>query len=324
LTASAGGPKHQGWKDSDNAIAHEDGTQAEPPIAACEVQGYYFAALQIMAVLSGLMGEPAQAAALWRRASELKDRFNRDFWMDDEGFVALGLDHDKRLIRALTSNAGQCVATGIVSDDHLPRLVRRMFQPDLFSGWGIRTLSTDNPAYHPLDYHLGSVRLVENATIVFGLRRFGFDERALQLARGLYDLALLWKGYRVPGCVGGYAGEAMAHPGAYPRANAPQTWNQSAWALIAQTLLGIQPMAPVHSLAVDPILPPWLPEITIHGLRVGPAAADLRFYRREDGDADFEVLEKRGTLHIFRQPSPNSLSAGLWDRLRGLGEALVA
>jgi glycogen debranching enzyme len=317
-TRSKAGPKHQGWKDSDNAIAYEGGRQVEPPIATCEVQGYYFAALQVMAVLSGVMNQPADALAYWRTADELKQRFNSAFWMNEEGFIALALDANKNQVRSLTSDAGQCIATGIVSEENLPRLVRRLFEPDLFSGWGIRTLSTTNPAYNPLDYHLGSVWLVENATIVFGLRRFGFDERALELTKALYELAQLWPGTRVPECVGGYARDEFGHPGVYPRANAPQMWNQSAWALILQSLLGLQPMAPLNTLAVDPILPEWLPDITLHKLRVGGATVTLRFSRSDTGILSADVVSKEGTLHVIRQPSPNSLRAGLRDRLFAL------
>ena len=174
ITRSPKGPRHQGWKDSDNAMVYADGQQAEPPLAACEVQGYYFAAMQIMAVLSAIKGEYASAKSFWDSSRELKERFNKDFWMADEGCVALALDSDKRQVGALTSNAGQCLATGIISNENVPRLVARLFEPDLFSGWGIRTLSATNSSYNPLDYHLGSVWLVENATIIFGLRRFGF------------------------------------------------------------------------------------------------------------------------------------------------------
>jgi glycogen debranching enzyme len=200
-TRSPQGPKHQGWKDSDNAVIRADGSQVEPPIAPCEIQGYHHAALQFMAALSLVMDEKQNARDLWRQARELKMRFNRDFWVEEEGCVALGLDADKRRIDAVTSNAGQCITAGIVDDDKLPRLVRRLFQPDLFSGWGIRTLSTENPSYQPLSYHLGSVWAVENGTILFGLRRFGFDDRAL-----------------------GWRGRCMTSPGSGRGAALPSAW----------------------------------------------------------------------------------------------------
>ncbi len=319
-TRSEDGPKHQGWKDSDNAIVDADGRQVDPPIAVCEIQGYWFASLQFMAVLSVVMGEEANALDLWKEAHDLKERFNRDFWLEDEGYVALGLDAEKRPIKSLTSNAGQCLTTGIVNAENLPRLVRRIFQPDLFSGWGLRTLTTDNPSYNPLSYHLGSVWPVENGTILFGLRRFGFDDRALELARALYDLARLWPAGRSPECVGGYARSELQHPGAYPRANTPQAWNQSTVAIVVQAILGMRAVAPLNLLAVDPVLPPWLPELTVKKLRVGGATVSLHFWRDENGKSHHRVLEQEGELHIVRQPPVNSLSAGMWDRLGALAE----
>jgi glycogen debranching enzyme len=323
LTRAEMGPKHQGWKDSDNAVVYADGRQVEPPIAPCEIQGYWYAALQFMAAFSLVLGERGTALDFWQQASELKERFNRDFWMEEDGCVAFGLDAEKRPIRAITSNAGQCLSTGIVADEHLPRLVRRLFEPDLFSGWGIRTLSSDNPAYNPLSYHLGSVWPVENGSILLGLRRYGFDDRATELARALYDLALLWPGGRTPECVGGYSREELAHPGAYPRANTPQAWNQSVFPLLVQTLLGLQAVASLKLLAVDPVLPYWLPEVTVKNLRVGEATVTLRFHRDADGDSHYEVVEQEGTLRIVRQPPVDSLTVGAWDRLGALAKDVL-
>jgi glycogen debranching enzyme len=278
--------------------------------------------LQIMSVLSAVRGERAAALELWGSARELKERFNRDFWMEDEGFLAFGLDGHKRPIRALTSNAGQCLATGIVSDEHVPRLVRRLFEPDMFSGWGVRTLSARNPAYNPLDYHLGSVWPVENATILFGLKRYGLDEPVDQLARALYDLARLWPGGRTPECVGGYGRDEYGHPGVYPRANAPQTWNQSVFPLLLQSLLGLVPFAPLHLLLVDPVLPHWLPEVTLRNLRVGDATVDLHFRRTRDGRSRHRVLAKSGKLRVVRQAWVQSFSADRWQRLHDLIETV--
>lgn len=323
-TRSEQGPKHQGWKDSDNAVVDALGDQVDTPVAACEIQGYYYAALQFMAVLSLVVGERGRARELWKRASDLKRRFNRDFWLEDEGFVAFGLDPEKRPIRVLTSNAAQCITTGIVAEENLPRLVRRIFEPDLFSGWGMRTLSSDNPSYNPLSYHLGSVWPVENGTIVFGLRRYGFDDEALRLTRAMYDLARLWGGGRTPECVGGYPRGDRAHPGAYPRANAPQAWNQSTYPILVQTILGMRPIASLSLLAVDPVLPEWMPEITVRDLRVGEATVTLRFWRDPEGHSHYEALERDGTLRIVRQPPVNSLTADVWDRLSAVREGLLA
>lgn len=323
LTHAPHGPRHQGWKDSENAVVDEHGEQIAPPIAACEIQGYRYVALQYMAGLSLALGERARGFALWRQAARLKRRFNRDFWLDDEGYIAFGLDAQKRPIRVLTSNAAHCLPTGIVDRRNVARLVRRIFEPDLFSGWGIRTLTTRNPAYNPLDYHLGSVWPVENATILFGLRRYGFDDRVIQLARALYDLAALWPSGRTPECIGGYDRDELAHPGAYPRANRPQTWNQSVWPILVQCLLGLVPFAPVHTLLVDPILPGWLPELTVKRLRVGDAMATLRFHRDAHGASHVDVVERTGGLRVIRQPWIESFSAGGRERLLGIFDSVT-
>jgi glycogen debranching enzyme len=323
LTQSPLGPRHQGWKDSDNAIVDQAGTQVDPPFAPSEIQGYYYVSLQFMAVLSGVMGEAGEVGALWQEAKALKDRFNRDFWMDDEGFIAFGLDARKRPIRAIGSNGPHCLPTGIVDSDKVPRLVRRMFERDLFSGWGIRTLSSDNPAYNPLDYHLGSVWPVENASMLFGLRRYGFNDRALELAGGLYDLARAWPGGRTPECVGGYGRDEQGHPGAYPKANAPQTWNQTVFPLLVQSLLGLVPCAPLRLLLVDPLLPTWLPEIEVRRLRIGDAVVSLRFQRGKDGQPHFEIIEKDGDLRVVRQPWIESVSATPFERIAALADTLL-
>jgi glycogen debranching enzyme len=326
LTRSPMGPKHQGWKDSGDAIVDDDGSPVPAPIAPCEIQGYWFAVQQVMAVLSWIMNARDDARALWRSAADLKKRFNRDWWIPEESIVPLALGPDKQVVRAPSSNMGQCLATGIVSAEHLPPLVGRLFAPDLFSGWGIRTLSSSHRAYNPIGYHLGSVWPVENATIIFGLRRFGFDARALELSHALFDLAALYTDHRVPECVGGYArgeGAAPGAPGAYPRANVPQLWNASGYALILQSILGLQPVAPLDTLVVDPILPTWLPEVILHDLRLGGATATLRFWRDGQGASHAEVLQRRGTLHLLRQPPPESLSAGPGDRFRALADGVL-
>ncbi|HEX9945138.1 MAG TPA: glycogen debranching N-terminal domain-containing protein [Thermoanaerobaculia bacterium] len=322
-TKAPQGPKHQGWKDSGNAIVDEQGRPVPTPLGTCEIQGYWFAAQQLMAVLAWVMGERGDALAYLRSATDLKERFNRDWWLEDEGFPALALDPDKRPVRTIGSNAGHCLASGILSGEHVPRVVERLFAPDLFSGWGVRTLSTRHPSYAPLSYHRGSVWAVENATIALGLRRFGFDVRADELAGALFDLAQLYPEGRIPECVGGYDRWERPFPGAYPRANTPQTWNASAFPLLVHTLLGLQPVAALDLLVVDPALPSWLPEVIVRGLRIGGATATLRFWRDDSGASHAEILEKGGALRLLRQPPPESLQAGLLDRFRALIDGIL-
>jgi glycogen debranching enzyme len=322
-TRSSKGTKNQGWKDSGDAIVYEDGQPVPAPIATCELQGYWYIAQELMALLSWVMGARDDAAAFRKSAAALKERFNRDWWVEDEHFIALALDPDKQPVRAVTSNVGHCLACGIIDRDRLPAVVGRMFAPDLFSGWGVRTLSTGHAFYNPLSYHRGTVWAVEQATIIFGLRRFGFDARAFELTRALFDLASLYGEYRIPECVGGYArGESQA-PGAYPRANTPQLWNASAFPLALQTLLGLLPIAAASTLIVDPALPAWLPEVILRDLRVGDAKVSLRFWREHDGSSSWDVLHRQGSLHIVRQPPPESLTAAWPDRAAALFESLM-
>jgi hypothetical protein len=323
LTRSSKGTKNQGWKDSGDAIVYDDGSPVPSPIATCEIQGYWYAAQQLMAMLCVAMHDTDGAVAYRRSAADLKARFNRDWWVTDEQCFALALDPEKRQVRAVTSNVGHCLAAGIIDRDHIPPVVDRLFAPDLFSGWGIRTLSSAHAFYDPLSYHRGTVWAVEQGTIVFGLHRFGFDARAIDLAQGLFDLAELYPDFRIPECVGGYSRDERSVPGAYPRANTPQLWNASAFPLVMQTLLGLLPIAPAATLIVDPVLPAWLPDVVVRGLRVGDAEVTLRFVRRANGHADWDVLHKRGTLHVVRQPPPESLTAGLGDRAAALLESLL-
>ncbi|HEX3130396.1 MAG TPA: glycogen debranching N-terminal domain-containing protein [Thermoanaerobaculia bacterium] len=316
LTRSPAGAKNQGWKDSGDAILYEDGRPVPAPIATCELQGYWYAAQQLMGLLSWIRGERREARRLWRAARTLKKRFNHDFWDPEERFYGLALDPEKRLVRSATSNVGHCLASGIVARDRLRDVADRLLAPDLFSGWGIRTLTTRHPAYNPLGYHLGSVWPVENATICFGLRRMGFDAEALRVGEAIFRLAELYAGDRIPECVGGYSPDEHPTPGAYPRANSPQMWNASALPLVLQTLLGLVPYGARHILLIDPLLPDWLPEVELRGLRVGGTTASLRFRRDRHGHARVRVLEKDGPLHVIRQPPPEAIGVGLGRRLR--------
>jgi glycogen debranching enzyme len=322
-TRSPKGTKNQGWKDSGDAIVYDDGSPVPSPIATCELQGYWFAAQQLMSIMSAAMHDTDSAVAYRRSAAALKERFNRDWWSDEAQFVALALDPEKRQVQAVTSNVGHCLASGIIDTDHLRPVVGRLFAPDMFSGWGVRTLSTEHAYYDPLSYHRGTVWAVEQGTIVFGLRRFGFNARATDLSQAMFDLAGLYPEYRIPECVGGYARKDRATPGAYPRANTPQLLNATSFPLIIQSLLGLLPLAPVGALVLDPVLPDWLPSMRVSDLRVGTARVSLVFNRRDDGTTDWDVAHQQGPLRIVRQPPPESVTTPVSDRLWGLVESLT-
>jgi glycogen debranching enzyme len=322
-TRSSKGTKNQGWKDSGDAVIYEDGSPVPAPIATCELQGYWYAAQQLMGLLSAIQGHQDDARAYLDAAASLKTRFNRDWWLPEDEFFALALDPQKRPVRAASSNVGHCLAAGIIDKTHIPTVVGRLFAPDMFSGWGVRTLSTEHAYYNPLSYHRGSVWAVEQATIVFGLRRYGFNARAQDLAGALFDLARRYPEYRIPETVGGYARGDRSTPGAYPQANTPQLWNATAFPLVVQSLLGMLPLAHAELLVIDPVLPAWLPELVVRGLRVGGATVSLRAWNDGKGRTQFDVLHTRGTLRVLRQPPPESLTAGAGDRMHALFDTMV-
>lgn len=318
FTRSSDGTKNQGWKDSGDAIVYQDGSPVPAPIATCEIQGYWYAAQQLMGALCWMKGDVDEGQAFFDAASDLKRRFNRDWWVEGDACPALALDAQKQKVAAVTSNAGHCLATGIIERERVAQLVGRLFSPDMFSGWGVRTLSSSHPYYNPLSYHRGTVWPVEQGTIVFGLRRYGCDARAHDLAGAMLDLARVYPEFRIPECVGGYSRGEWPTPAAYPQANTPQLWNATAFPLIVQSLLGLLPLAPFELLVLDPALPDWLPDVTLHGLRVGNATVTIRAWRTADGKSDYEVLSKQGSLRVVRQPPPEALDATLWARFTAL------
>ncbi|HEV2764677.1 MAG TPA: amylo-alpha-1,6-glucosidase, partial [Pyrinomonadaceae bacterium] len=316
-TRSEQGVRHQAWKDSPDAVVYEDGRQVEPPIATCEEQGFAYLAKLHMSEVLWWLDEKEQAKRLYREAGELKKRFNEAFWMDTEGFFALGLDPQKRQIKSITSNPGHCLATAVVDEALVPRTAARFLREDLFSGWGVRTLSSGHPAYNPYSYHRGSVWPVEHGTFAVAFMRYGFHKEVELITRSQFEAAALFDFYRLPELFGGHPRDAdHPFPAFYHQACSPQAWSASAVFCMLQALLGLYPYAPLNLLLVDPHMPEWLPEITLQNLRVGEGVVTIRFYRTEGGGGDYEVLDKRGPLHVVRQPSPWSLTAGFAERLK--------
>ncbi|MDQ3804803.1 MAG: amylo-alpha-1,6-glucosidase [Acidobacteriota bacterium] len=317
LSLSEQGTKHQGWKDSPDAVVDEDGRQVEPPIATCEEQGFAYLAKLHMSEVLWWLDEKDLAKRLYREAGELKKRFNEAFWMEDEGFFAMGLDSRKRQIKSIGSNAGHCLATAVVEESLVAPTAERLMREDLFTGWGVRTLSSENPAFDPYSYHRGSVWPVENGTFALAFLRYGLHAEVERVCRAMFEAAALFDFYRLPELFGGHPRDAdHPFPALYPQGNSPQAWSASAVFCFLQSLVGLYPYAPLNLLLLDTHLPEWLPEMTLRNLRVGGAAVDIRFYRKEGGQSDYEVLDKRGTLHVLRQPSPWSLTASFAERLK--------
>ncbi|HKO11400.1 MAG TPA: hypothetical protein VJV22_05495, partial [Acidobacteriaceae bacterium] len=303
-------------KDSGDAIVYEDGSQVSAPIATCEEQAFAYAAkLQISEVLWWL-DEKDDARRRYREAEDLKKRFHEAFWMEDLGFYAMALDSEGKQVRSIASDPGHCITTGIIATECVARTADRLLAPDLFSGWGVRTLSSQHPAFNPYSYHRGSIWPVEQGTFALGMMRYGLHRHMHTICRAQFEAASLFDFYRPPEVFAGHQrDEDHPFPAMYPNANWPQAWSSSQLFTLLQAMLGIYPYAPLHLLVVDPVLPEWLPEIALRGLRVGTASIDLRFYRETDGSSSYEVLDKRGHLHVVRQPSPWSLKTHFAERL---------
>jgi glycogen debranching enzyme len=259
------GRLHQGWRDAPSAVCFADGTPARPPVALCEVQGYVYAAYLARSHFAREAGDD-EGAERWRsKAVALRERFNRDFWVDDRGWLALGLDGEKRCIDALTSSMGHCLWTGILDEDKAAVVAERLLSPELFSGWGVRTLATSMAAYNPMSYQAGSVWPHDNALCVAGLVRYGFVDEAHRLTLGLLDAAVAF-GHRLPELFAGFSREQFARPVAYPNACSPQAWSAASPLLLLRSLLRLDPWIPAGKLWLAPALPEALGRVRIENV----------------------------------------------------------
>ncbi|MBX6342202.1 MAG: amylo-alpha-1,6-glucosidase, partial [Thermomicrobiaceae bacterium] len=238
---SSWGLENQGWKDSSDSVRFADGRLAEPPIALVEVQGYAYAAKQTLADLYETVGRVEDGARLRAEARELRRRIHDAFWLPREGYYALALDGRKRPVDSVTSNPGHLLWAGAVEEPYAGMVAERLLAPDLFTGWGVRTMSAEMAAYSPISYHNGSVWPHDNALIVAGLRRYGYDVAASAIAEGLIAATRWFDEHRLPELFCGYDRRRTPFPVNYPVACAPQAWAAGSVVLLVQELAGIRP-----------------------------------------------------------------------------------
>ena len=289
---------NHGWKDSHDSIVHADGSIAQGPIALVEVQGYVYEAKVRIADVYEALGDKARAGRLRAEAGELRAAFNEAFWDADEGFFALALDGRKGQVRSVTSNPAHCLYCGIVDDDKAALVAERLMAADMFSGWGIRTLSGSSPAYNPMSYHNGSIWPHDNAIAAAGLKRYGFDAAANRIAAGLFDVASGARDFRLPELFCGFQRDGSRAIVAYPVACIPQAWAATAPFMLLQAMLGISAHAPQNRLTVDrPRLPDWLGAVEIRGIRVGNSKVSLAF-RQTGPSTGFSLLEQQGNVRV--------------------------
>jgi glycogen debranching enzyme len=280
------GLENQGWKDSWDGIRYADGTVARAPIALCEVQAYVYGAYLARAHFANEAGEFDLYQRYRQKAADLKVAFNRDFWLEERGHFAVGLDADKKPIDSLASNMGHCLWTGIVDEEKAQAVARHLMSPDMFSGWGIRTLSTANGGYNPVSYHCGSVWPHDTAIIAAGLARYGFEEAAQRVVISLIDTAVA-QGGRLPELFSGLDRSALSVPVGYPTSCSPQAWSAASPLLCLRTLLRFDPWVPYGKTWLAPMVPPEIGSLKVEGIPLAGSRVDVEV---ENGSVRVEGL----------------------------------
>ncbi len=280
---SAGGLANQGWKDSSDGVPFPDGTLPRSPIALVEVQGYVYDAKMRMAKLFDVFGNPARAERLRSEAEQLRQKIIERFWIEELGMFALALDGGKKRIPTVTSNAGHLLWSGVPTDEQARRMADVLLSEEMFSGWGIRTLSAAHRVFNPMSYHNGSIWPHDNSLVVMGLRRYQLAARALPVIRGLYDASIYGEFQRLPELFCGMARGKGKHPVQYPVSCSPQAWASGTFFMLMQATLGIQPDAPRRILHIsNPLLPDFINQLVLTNLTIGNSKVSLQFDRYRD------------------------------------------
>ncbi len=288
-TRSTAGYENMAWKDSGDSVMYPDGTLVRGPKALCELQGYVYDAWLRMAEIYDELDNKRRANALRRKAATLFKRFNDAFWDEESGFYAFALDGEKKKVLSVASNVGQCLWSGIIAPERARTVIKRLMRKDMWSGWGIRTLSADHAAFNPYNYQTGAVWPHDNSLIALGMRRYGYAAEAAAVARDIIRAASHFLLNQLPELYGGLQRDPTNFPVQYLGANVPQAWAAGTPFMLLQAMLGLQQDAPRGKLYVDPALPEWLPDVTLTDLRLGRERFDIRFWR--DGkDTVFKVL----------------------------------
>jgi glycogen debranching enzyme len=289
----------QGWKDSQDSVFHSDGTLANAPIALCEVQAYVYAARNGIAEVAEDLGHAELASRLKAQSEDLRSKFSAAFWSDELGMFALALDGKKRQCRVRSSNAGQCLFSGIASQSQIIRTNESLLSPGIFSGWGIRTIATDEARYNPMSYHDGSVWPHDNAMIAFGARDLVDKEMALKVLSSLLDLSLFVDLRRLPELICGFPRRQGKGPTLYPVACSPQAWSAGAIFMTLQSCLGLTISAKESRVRLyHAALPQALERVEICNLRIRDAVIDIAFERYSE-TVGINVLRRCGNVEIL-------------------------
>lgn len=307
---SSKGLGNQGWKDSGDSVMNADGSLATPPIALVEVQGYVYRAKLLMADLYERIGDKETAAQLRNQAAELKKHFNRDFWIESKSFYAIALQKDGKPAAVISSNPGQALWTGIIDEEKAEAVAEHLTGEDMFSGWGIRTLSHKQRRYNPIGYHLGTIWPHDNSIIAAGLRRYGFDEQALQVLDSIISAAQHFEHARLPEVFGGFSQHEFAVPVRYPVACHPQAWAAGSVPFMVSSLVGFRADAFNKLLRIiRPVLPSFVNELDFRRVKVGSSTIDLHFERTSRGEIQVDVVSNSGSIKVEVEQQRGQLKA---------------
>ncbi len=295
---SVNGLVNQGWKDSSDSIFHADGQLADAPIALAEVQAYAFAAYRGAATLARMLGKDAAAVRLDQRATTLYEQFDAAFWLEDLGTYAIALDGKKQPCRVRSSNAGHVLFGGLASPERAARVAQALTGPDMFSGWGIRTIATGEARYNPVSYHNGSIWPHDNALIAMGFGKYGLRKPLAQVLTGLFDATFYLDLHRQPELFCGFPRRLSVGPTGYPVACVPQAWSSASVFAMLGAALGITFDAANGCVIFNqPSLPDWLDECLVSNLRVGKGSLDLCL-RRTQEDVAVHVVRRDGPIEV--------------------------
>jgi glycogen debranching enzyme len=288
----------QGWKDSHDSIFHADGTLADPPIALCEVQGYVYDARLRAAGLADALGDRARAAHLRDQAERLRIAFEEAFWCEAESTYALALDGNKRPCRVRSSNAGHCLFSGIAAPDRARQVADGLLAAEMFTGWGVRTIASNEARYNPMSYHNGSIWPHDNGLIAAGFARYHFDELIAPPFAGLFEASVTMEFHRLPELFCGFRRRPGDGPTLYPVACSPQAWASGVVFHLLQACLRVSVDHVEHRLCVDRArLPPFLTYVRLLNLKLPFGQADLLF-EQDPLDVSVTVLRKRGDFEV--------------------------
>ncbi|WP_457756194.1 amylo-alpha-1,6-glucosidase [Thermodesulfatator indicus] len=295
--ASEEGLVNKGWKDSHDSVFHADGTMASPPIALVEVQAYAYLAYLKMARLAKALGQTSLAEQLKQEAQILREKFLKAFWDEDMGFFVLALDGDKRPCRVYTSNAGHVLWGGLAEEKQAISVAKRLFSENMFSGWGVRTLSAKEILFNPVSYHNGSVWPHDNAIIARGLARYRLKHFVAKILTGLAHASEHFPLHRMPELFCGFKRRPDQGPIPYPVACNPQAWAAGAVFMLIEAVLGLE-FIPSGLCFCYPVLPPFLRRLKLRNLRVNGTSIDLDIVNH-DADVTINVLRKPKGIEIL-------------------------